>query len=347
MHFLIAYKYLPDHPDPLFEEFTYGDVKARAKRLKTSLKEGDYIFFHTGANGKKFITAYYVVDRVLDTETVIENKALLEEYKNPHISRYLSGRGNKDDIIIFGNPSKSRILKREEWLLFDRFIIEKLSLNIKFSEGFSENQAIVSGTRAQRVLADEDVKIILDAINEQVITEKYPKIVCSEDQKVCRSISSAFVKKVYEKPDWLLQLISDIDTLRNDREHKERAHESLVESFYGLLGFKKFDDIKHRQGRIDISVEIQGKTVIVNEVKKDWHLSYRDKSTIIQAYNYSLESGARFVVITNGDYYAIFDKDKGRSYEANFIGDFQLTKLEKEDLKLIEFLRKQNISSSL
>lgn len=148
---------------------------------------------------------------------------------------------------------------------------------------------------------------------------------------------------IYVRPEWLFGLIKDIEILQNDYKHKERAHESLVESFYELLGFKKFTDIKHRQGRIDISVEIQGKTILVNEVKKVWNLSCIDKSTIIQAYNYSLESGARFVVVTNGDNYKIYDKDKGRSYESHLVGDFQLSRLRQEDLKLIDFLKKENI----
>jgi len=34
MNLLIPYVHLYDHPDPLFEEFTYGDVGARARKLK-------------------------------------------------------------------------------------------------------------------------------------------------------------------------------------------------------------------------------------------------------------------------------------------------------------------------
>jgi len=154
-------------------------------------------------------------------------------------------------------------------------------------------------------------------------------------------------QEVYERPEWLHELLSYIDKLKDDPEHKERAHESLVEIFYTLLGFSKFTDIKHRQGRIDISIEHEGKVIIVNEVKKSWGLSHRDKDTVIQVYNYSLETGARFVVITNGDYYAIFDKDKGRSYESNFVGDFKISKLKNEDLKLIDFLKKDNVTSKI
>lgn len=147
----------------------------------------------------------------------------------------------------------------------------------------------------------------------------------------------------FEKPSEFASLITDIDILRKDRDHKERAHESLVEKFYEILGYVKFIDIKHRQGRIDISIEHEGVTMIVNEVKKDWNLTCRDRATVNQAYNYSLESGARYVVITNGDYYAIFDKDKGRSYESNLVGSFQLSRLIRDDMALVDFLKKENI----
>jgi hypothetical protein len=62
MNLLIPYVYLYGHNDPLFEEFTYGDVKTRARKLRNKLKKGDYVFFHTSMGGKKYITAYYVVD---------------------------------------------------------------------------------------------------------------------------------------------------------------------------------------------------------------------------------------------------------------------------------------------
>ena len=149
---------------------------------------------------------------------------------------------------------------------------------------------------------------------------------------------------IYERSGWLLNLINNVEKLKRDPEHKERAHEFLVETFYELLGFAKYVEIKYRQGRIDISIEYKNKLLIVNEVKKDWSLSWRDKKALLQAYNYALETGTPFVVLTNGDYYAIFDRRKGHSYESQFVGDFKLTKLKIEDLEIIENLKKENIS---
>ena len=74
MNLLIPYVHLYDHPDPLFKEFTYGDVGTRARKLKKDLKNGDYVFFHTSIGGRKYITAYYVVDRVLNTAEAVKDK---------------------------------------------------------------------------------------------------------------------------------------------------------------------------------------------------------------------------------------------------------------------------------
>jgi hypothetical protein len=166
MNLLIPYVYLYNHPDPLFEEFTYGESGSRSKKLKKDLKNGDYVFFHTSIGGKKYITAYYVVDRVLDTSEAAKNKNIVAKYKNPHILEFLSGERTVEDgdAILFGDPITSRIFNRP--LLFNKNLAEKLSLNIKFphADGRTETQVIGSATRAIRELKDRDVDIILDAI---------------------------------------------------------------------------------------------------------------------------------------------------------------------------------------
>lgn len=166
MNLLIPYVYLYNHPDPRLVEFTYGDAGARSRKLKKDLKNGDYVFFHTSIGGKKYITAYYVVDRVLDTSEAGKNKNIVAKYENPHILEFLAGeRTDEDgDVILFGDPITSRILKRP--LLFNKNLAEKLSLNIKFpkADGRTETQIIGSATRALRELKGIDADIILNAI---------------------------------------------------------------------------------------------------------------------------------------------------------------------------------------
>jgi len=117
MNLLIPYVPLFNHPDPLFLEFTYGDGGQRAKKLKKLIK-GDYVFFHTSIRGKKYITAYYIVDRILDTDKATKDKRIMDKYKNPHLSEFLSGQQDEgENCILFGDPITSKILKRP--LLFN------------------------------------------------------------------------------------------------------------------------------------------------------------------------------------------------------------------------------------
>ena len=162
MNFLIPYVYLYNHPDPLFEEFTYGEAGSRARKIKKEIKKGDYVFFHTSIGGKKYLTAYYVVDRILDTAEVLQNKQITAKYKNPHMLEF-NPNNKKDDVILFGDPITSRILKRP--LLFDKTLSRKLSLNIRFQKGKTETQVIGSATRAHRKLSRRDVDILLKSIS--------------------------------------------------------------------------------------------------------------------------------------------------------------------------------------
>jgi len=165
MNLLIPYVHLYNHPDPLFDEFTYGDGGGRARKLRNDLNKGDYVFFHTSMGGRKYITGYYVVERLIDTIDVINDRILSSKYQNPHIHELRTGmvRKEEDNVILFGDPITSRILRKP--LLFNKALAQELSLGIKFSKNRTETQAIGSATRAWRKLSDKDVDILLDAID--------------------------------------------------------------------------------------------------------------------------------------------------------------------------------------
>ena len=150
----------------------------------------------------------------------------------------------------------------------------------------------------------------------------------------------------YIVPDFLKQVIQHVNILKKDKKHRERAHESLVEDFMVCLGYVKHEDIKFRQRRLDVTISINNKPLLLLEVKKNWSLSYySDSDAVQQAYEYALDHGIRFVSITNGDYYAIFDRLKGLSIADNLIGEFTLTSLMVDDLVLIDKLRKSNLKN--
>lgn len=160
---LVPYVTLSDHHDPILDEFTYGDVDRRAKKLKRDLKKGDKTFLHTTIRGHKYITAYYIVDRVMDTSEAASKPMIVKKYKNPHILEYLNGeRRGGEDVIVFGDPILSK--KLDPPLKFDRTLAEKLSLDISFKEHTTDLQDIGSATRAWRPLTEEDVNTLFEEI---------------------------------------------------------------------------------------------------------------------------------------------------------------------------------------
>ena len=162
---LIPYRQLIGHKDPALEEFTYGDCDARARKLKKDLKQGDYVFLHTTLRGKRYITAYYVVDRVLGTSEAASNAAIVTKYENPHIKEYIKGkRRNGDDAVVFGDTVLSQKLRRP--LPFTKELADQLSLRISFKEAFTDNQCIGSSTRSWRKLSKQDVQLLLDKIKQ-------------------------------------------------------------------------------------------------------------------------------------------------------------------------------------
>jgi Holliday junction resolvase-like predicted endonuclease len=145
-------------------------------------------------------------------------------------------------------------------------------------------------------------------------------------------------------PEHLRTVISRVERLRTDPNHQERAHESLVEDFFNALGYEKHRDIKYRQGRVDISLWDKDRVLVIVEVKKDWNLSfYNSPDAVQQAYKYALDQGARWVILTNGDYYAVFDRLKGLTLSSNLIGEFRLTVLGESDVDFIQRMSRDNL----
>jgi len=236
VHLLVPYIPLPDHPDPMLEEFTYGDVDVRARKLKRDLKRGDYVFFHTTIRGRRYITAYYIVDRVLDTSEAASNRAIVDKYQNPHIKEYLKGeRRGYDDAVLFGDPILSRKLPRP--LPFNRALAEKLSLNIPFTEKFTENQCIASATRQWRRLTEKDVRILLREIKKWEEKGIASEVVLSTDE----------VLEIREV---------DLENFIVNNVH-------LLGSNLTLIGRQ----IDTRAGRLDLLFEDGNKNLVVVELK--------------------------------------------------------------------------------
>lgn len=241
MHLLIPYVKL-SHPDPAFGEYTYGDRGQRARKLKRDVKRGDYIFFHTTRHGKKLITAYYVVDRVLDTVVACKDRGIVAKYRNPHITECLAGerpKNGEDDVLVFGDPIASHVLQKP--LPFDRRLAEKLSLSIRFPPSKSETQVIVSATRAWRELTDKDVDVLLEAVKAEQERVRQFRLLSSEE--VAETLEKDIEQYIVNNP----ALLGEDLKLRNRQEwigegrldlllEDDQGNWLVVEIKYGRIG---------------------------------------------------------------------------------------------------------------
>ena len=138
-------------------------------------------------------------------------------------------------------------------------------------------------------------------------------------------------------------LQSQILLVSQATHHSEREHESLVERFFEYLGYEYPTDIKYRVGHIDILVNPDSENRLVVEVKRDWNLSKSDSDVVNQAYRYATNNGSRFVVITNGDYYAFYDRLRGLSITENFDFDIRVSQLGSREVRLLLKYRKNSL----
>ena len=92
----------------MFEEYTYGDVGSRGRKLQKTVNKGDYLFFHTSMKKQRVITAFYYVEELLSVQMAIHDSHITSKFRNPHLMKELA---DQNDTIVFGNPIYSLILK--------------------------------------------------------------------------------------------------------------------------------------------------------------------------------------------------------------------------------------------
>lgn len=184
-HLLISYVLNFYHPDPMFDELTYGEGASRSNMIRKNIKYGSHVFFHTTIKGQRYITAHYFVYKVMEGYDARHDKNIRKKYKNPHIrpenypewwgEEYDPNKeveGEYEDIIIFGDPKKS-FGKLDNPLPFNKKLAKKLEFEgnkIKFGiinkngRIMSDNECITSCTRTPRYITRDDVKFLLREI---------------------------------------------------------------------------------------------------------------------------------------------------------------------------------------
>lgn len=164
-NYLISYldpKKNDGEEDPLFSEYTYGDKEEGGRRLKNNVKKDDYIFFHTSQKNRRVITAFYKVEEIMDIQSARADKIIKIKYRNPHL---LSDITRKDEMIVFGNPIKSLILKNP--LEINKALLNQLNINYNPSINQTDLQALSSKFRKWFKLTDQQVEILINKIDEE------------------------------------------------------------------------------------------------------------------------------------------------------------------------------------
>lgn len=200
----ILYRYLPRdafqkkvgyyHPDPMIEEFTYGEGGRFSAFVWNNVGIGSRLFFHTTIGGTRYITAVYVVKEIIPAAIWRVDNDQRSKYRNPHlhpedfpewwgddsesraydqetIEAYESGDILTDcDVMLIGDPSESIDLRKSP-IVLDKAILSRLQLNgkpikwdivTKSGKPFPESQCVASCLRTPRILSRSDGDLLLD-----------------------------------------------------------------------------------------------------------------------------------------------------------------------------------------
>lgn len=151
-HIIVTYsaeKASEGHVDPNFTQLVYGNSNKNGNIIKKNLNVGSYIFFNARISNKRYITAYFYVEKML--------------FKGEHDKEIelLNCSAKEDEVIIIGSRSFSKVLTIP--LDFDRNLIGKIKSYNADSEYFENKKA--SGVEELEAIKDK-------TLNPKVITEE-------------------------------------------------------------------------------------------------------------------------------------------------------------------------------
>lgn len=286
------------HEDPMLEEFTYGDAGRRGKKLREKVKKGDFLFFHTSRRGKRVITAYYVVERVMPTEMAKADELITSKYRNPHLHR--KEPYDENDTIVFGDPIRSRVLKRPFVLTPEA--LSKLSKPPKLNQSLGELAAIAIALKQWKQLSEKDVELLLSEIrkNEE---QGFLHDTWLSTQEIEELDEADIEQFVWAKPH---VLGNDVKVLRRQYTLKSGKRVDLlledknglivVEIKKGAIGRDALKQIKGylREVKEELGREVRG-VIICGEVLPAFEDSYMRKieSGEVEVYLYSWMFGLR------------------------------------------------------
>lgn len=157
-HILITYSIEcaeKGHVDPDFTQLVYGNSGKNGDIIKRHIVPGSYIFFNANIEQKRFITAYFEIEKVL-----------VKGQQDSEINA-LKCDARSDEVVVIGDRNRSKILTAP--LLFDRKLIGKLTtykaddtyFDGKLASGCSELEAIKDKTLNPKVISEQEKELLI------------------------------------------------------------------------------------------------------------------------------------------------------------------------------------------
>lgn len=242
-------EYGKPHPDPMIDEFSYGEGYYYSKLIWNNVNIGSRIFFHT----KRCINAMYYINDLAPASVWRLDKKMKNKYKNPHLhpemypewwggdydledkqfdievkKAYENGTIYLDtDVLLIGDPEKSADIRHNP-LFLNRDLLLKLDMqgkpvkwNIVDKNGkkLSEERCISSSLRSPRVISKHDGDILEILVKDHANSK--PDLPISK-QAIRRKPSENTEPSAHEEIQFLLLKFGsdmglDVWVARNDR----------------------------------------------------------------------------------------------------------------------------------
>ena len=195
-------KYGTFHPDPMIEEFTYGEGSRFSQFVWNNVNLGSLLFFHTN----RCITAMYYINNFAPAAIWRLDEEMRERYQNHHLhpetypgwwdydlkdkqfdievkEAYENGTIYMDtDVLLIGDPEKSFDIRHNP-LFLKRDLLSKLDMlgkavkwNIVDKNGkkLSDEQCISSSLRSPRVISKRDGDILEKLVKSHASRQPSP-----------------------------------------------------------------------------------------------------------------------------------------------------------------------------
>jgi hypothetical protein len=157
-HLIVTYsaeKAQSGHIDPNFTQLVYGNSNKNGNVLKKNVEVGSYIFFNSRIGNKRYITAYFYVEKIL-----------LKGEDDEEISA-LNCSAKEDEVIILGSRTFSKVLTIP--LELDKELMQEIKsynadseyFNNKKANGIEELEAIKDKTLNPKVINQFEKELLL------------------------------------------------------------------------------------------------------------------------------------------------------------------------------------------